>query len=106
MLRASLHLPTYMAQKDYETPTDVRAGPYQSAFETEMNMFEYLTNHPPLGQQFNHHMGGYRMGRPSWMDPDFYPVRERLFQGFDTSSHVALLVDIGGSLGHDLQEFA
>jgi hypothetical protein len=46
-------------------------------------------------------MGGYRQGRPS-----FYPIQENLIAGFDNSSNEAtLLVDIGGSLGHDCKEF-
>lgn len=105
LLPTSLHFPAYLTQTNYATPTEVRSGAFQSAFKTEKNMFEYLTAHPPLGQQFNHHMGGYRLGRPSWMDTGFYPVQERLVQGM-AESDATLLVDIGGSLGHDLQEFA
>jgi hypothetical protein len=71
-----------------------------------MNFFEHLQSKPPHGELFNYHMGGYRQGRPSWMDPGFYPVQERLVEGFDSSnSEAALLVDIGGSIGHDLDEF-
>ncbi|KAJ9661615.1 hypothetical protein H2201_006471 [Coniosporium apollinis] len=36
-------------------------------------------------------MGGYRLGQPSWIDPDFYPVQDLLVKG--------------GNLGHDLEEF-
>jgi hypothetical protein len=39
------------------------------------------------------------------MDPDFYPVRERLVDGLDDAEDAVLLVDIGGGLGHDLAEF-
>ena len=94
-----------MAKTNYATPADVQAGPYQYAFNTKMNMFEYMQAHQPLGKQFNHHMGGYRQGRPSWMDPDFYPVEDRLIKDMENSSDAALIVDVGGSLGHDLQEF-
>lgn len=68
-------------------------------------MFEYLHAHPPMGKQFDHHMGGYRQGRPSWMDSNFYPVEERLIKDMDTNDDAVLLVDIGGGLGHDLTEF-
>lgn len=47
-------------------------------------------------------MGGYHQGRPSWMDPGFYPVQENLVEGFNTET--AMLVDVGGSIGHDLEE--
>ena len=99
------NFPEFMAKTNYATPTDVQAGPYQDAYKTKMNMFEYMTAHPPQGMQFNHHMGGYRQGRPSWMDAGFYPVEDRLIKGMDNYSDAALLVDVGGSIGHDLQEF-
>jgi hypothetical protein len=50
-------------------------------------------------------MGGYRQGRPSWMDDGFFPVQEKLINGFDPTDDGALLVDIGGSFGHDIGEF-
>ncbi|KAJ4308931.1 hypothetical protein N0V94_009154 [Neodidymelliopsis sp. IMI 364377] len=70
----------YMQKTNYATPSTADAGPYQYAFDTNMNMFEYLHEHPPLGKQFDHHMGGYRQGRPSWMDPHFYPVEKELIK--------------------------
>lgn len=103
--RSCSHFPTFMEKTEYAIPNDPDAGPYQDAFETKMNMFQYMMANPPLGMQFNHHMGGYRQGRPSWMDAGFYPVEERLIAGVDKSQDAALLVDIGGSLGHDVAEF-
>jgi hypothetical protein len=94
-----------LEKNNYELTTDITNGPYQYAFGTELDMFRYLDTHPPLGQQFNNHMGGYRQGRPSWMDSNFYPVQEQLIHGMDTSKDAVLLVDIGGGYGHDIQEF-
>jgi hypothetical protein len=62
--------------------------------------------HPPTGPQFNHHMGGYRQGRPFWCDEGFFPVQERLVKGIKTDADSVLIADIGGSIGHDLTEFA
>lgn len=39
------------------------------------------------------------------MDPDFYPVHKRLVLGAETDPGTVFLVDIGGSIGHDLVEF-
>lgn len=52
-------------------------------------------------------MTGYRLGRPSWMDPEVYPVQENLVAGFNMhgAEDPVILVDIGGSYGHDLEEF-
>jgi hypothetical protein len=48
-------------------------------------------------------MSAYRVGKPTWCDSGFYPI-EHLTTGFDSTSNPALLVDVGGGLGHDLQE--
>lgn len=75
----------------------------QLGFNTDLHFFEYLATNPEFPVRFMNHMSAYHQGRPSWMDPGFYPVQERLAAGLDTSA--PLLVDVGGSTGHDLQEF-
>ncbi|ROT36501.1 S-adenosyl-L-methionine-dependent methyltransferase [Sodiomyces alkalinus F11] len=106
LVPAASSLTGYFLKNGYEPPSDPKAGPLQVYCNTEMNYFEYVQANPPWGKYFNHHMGGYRQGRPSWMDDGFFPVQERLIDGADTSSpESALLVDIGGSIGHDLDEF-
>ncbi|KAL6859799.1 hypothetical protein ACO1O0_003823 [Amphichorda felina] len=89
----------------WKTPNSISDGSYQLAYNTELNFFQYLQANNPLGFQFNHHMGGYHQGRPSWMDAGFFPVKERLVEGFDKSEGSAMIVDVGGSYGHDLEEF-
>ncbi|MBE3045883.1 hypothetical protein IMZ48_25740 [Candidatus Bathyarchaeota archaeon] len=93
-------------KKGYQEPTDMSDCSMQHAYSTKDNFFEHLMANPPYGLQFNQHMGGYRQGRPSWMDAGFYPVQERLISGFDDAApDAALLVDVGGGLGHDIDEF-
>ncbi|CAI4213560.1 unnamed protein product [Parascedosporium putredinis] len=105
-LMASLSkFPEYAMKNGYKTPQSISDGSLQYAYNTKLNMFEYLHANPPHGFQFNHHMGGYRQGRPSWMDDGFYPVKERLIDGVEFGEGDALLVDIGGGMGHDLAEF-
>jgi len=62
-----------------------------------------MKEHPKVLQQFNNQMAGYAHGGPMWMDPGFYPVKERLEQGLEAGSDV-LLVDVGGGMGQDLIE--
>ena len=51
-------------------------------------------------------MSGFRQKTASWMDPVFYPVEERLAVGSKTDEQkTVLLVDVGGGIGHDLEEF-
>jgi len=49
-------------------------------------------------------MSAYRSGKPTWCDTGFYPILERLLEGFDHNQSDVLLVDVGGGLGHDLDE--
>lgn len=71
---------------------------------TDIDMFAWQQK-LGYGTHFNNHMGGYRQGRPPWMGPGFFPVKERLIIGADNSLDAPFLVDIGGSTGHDLAQF-
>lgn len=55
---------------------------------------------------FDSFMAAYRAGKANWFDAGFYPVQERLINGFDASISEALLVDVGGGRGHDVVQFA
>ncbi|KAK4456335.1 S-adenosyl-L-methionine-dependent methyltransferase [Cladorrhinum samala] len=99
-------LPSYARQTGYRTPTSMLDGNLQFAHGTKLNMFEWLMANPPAGECFNLHMSGYAHGRPRWVDPGFYPVKERLLDGYVSGgSSSALLVDVGGGLGHDISNF-
>lgn len=39
------------------------------------------------------------------MNVEFFPVRERLVKGAKSEDDAVFIVDIGGSVGHDLAEF-
>ncbi len=65
----------------------------------------YLGEHPELLQCFNNYMAGYRQGKHIWVEPDFYPVAERLGKDVKSDEEAVLLVDVGGGMGHDLEEF-
>lgn len=80
-------------------------GCLQYVYDTKLDMFAHLHAHPPIGPQFDDHMGGYRQGRPSWMTEGYYPVKERLIAGADSSPTAPFLIDIGGGKGQDLDEF-
>ncbi|KAI5921320.1 putative O-methyltransferase [Camillea tinctor] len=96
-------LPEYLKSIKYAHPTDLTNGPFQAAHKTQLPFFAWLDQNPPYLQIFNNYMAAYRAGKPSWVDPGFYPV-DQLGEGFNPSNNEALLVDVGGGLGHDLQE--
>lgn len=98
-------IPAYLASTGYRNPRDQDTTPFQFAFETKMSPWAWATTKPEIAQAFLLHMSGYHRERPSWMDPGFYPLEERLVKGCRKGKREVLLVDVGGGLGHDLEEF-
>ncbi|KAI3554047.1 hypothetical protein CABS01_00577 [Colletotrichum abscissum] len=95
----------FAKKTNYREPNDVFNGPLQYGYNTKLDCFSWLAARHPYEMQFAQHMGAYRQGRPSWMDEGIYPVKHRLLDGFDDSQDNVLLVDVGGSFGHDIDEF-
>jgi hypothetical protein len=58
-------IPRLPQEIHFQTPMKMVDGIYQYAHKTDLNFFQHLQANPPNGEQFNHHMGGYRQGRPS-----------------------------------------
>ncbi|KAK6064543.1 hypothetical protein SCUP515_11731 [Seiridium cupressi] len=81
-------------------------GPFQYAWKTDLPFFPWLQAHPPNLTNFAQFISAYRAGKPSWFDPGFYPVTERIINGFDANYSDVLLCDVGGGRGHDMLGFA
>lgn len=84
-------------------PENPRDGFIQYAHQTKLHVFEYLDSLPPLLRDFHLFMGNTMGAREYWHD--WYDVRGRLLEGFDSSKNQAVLVDIGGGKGHDVKSF-
>jgi hypothetical protein len=98
--------PEYFKKSEYKmliTPSD---GPLQAAHTTDLPFFDWLVATPPHLADFSAFMSAYRAGKANWYDKGFYPVAERLIDGFDKSKNEVLLVDVGGGRGHDVQLFS
>ena len=89
-------------------------GPFQYAFETKLNFWDYIAQRPEDSQTFNTFMEVSRTGRSSWID--WFPIQDRVISGFDrgddevlpSRDHTrknVLLVDVGGGHGQDLRDF-
>ncbi|KAJ5180400.1 Winged helix-turn-helix transcription repressor DNA-binding [Penicillium capsulatum] len=98
-------IPEHAKENNYQSPARASHTPFQKAFQTEKDFFKYIQDEPHTLKQFANHMSTYHQGRPSWMDRNFYPVQERLLDDQKITSTDVLLVDVGGSTGHDLSEF-
>lgn len=74
------------------------------AYKTDKSLFPWVQ---AMGREryLNDYLGGYNLGRLSWVDPSLYPVQERLINGADANPSAPFLVDIGGNIGRDLLRF-
>jgi len=97
-------MPKSLSNSQYKNPDNPTDSAFQLGHDTKEHLFEWLSNRPERLTQFQHHMAGYRTGRPSWMDPGFYPVESNLVEGAKTEDDSIFLVDVGGGKGHDQQE--
>lgn len=93
--------PKFLRESGFAAPKEPKDGFVQYNFQTKLPAFEYLVTQPELLANFNAFMGNTMGNRAYWYD--WYPVQDRILQGVDTSS--ALLVDIAGGRGHDVQAF-
>lgn len=95
-------LPAYLRETGYVSPTDAHDGPLQYTIGTKQHYFDWLSQHPQCQEAFNTVMQlNFRNRGAEWFD--LYPVQDRL-NSVDASQ--ALIVDIGGGVGHDLRAFA
>ncbi|KAI1111585.1 S-adenosyl-L-methionine-dependent methyltransferase [Nemania sp. NC0429] len=105
LIPAFLHAEEWFKTNGYICPTNNLNTPYQIAHKTDLQWFSHLQTDSFWAQEFNDHMHGYMLGRPQWMDEGFYPIKERVFDGFNaTDKDGVLLVDIAGGIGHYTEE--
>ncbi|CAG8075316.1 unnamed protein product [Penicillium nalgiovense] len=97
-----LALPAQLKKDGYTNPSNGKECAFQRGFRTNLHFFEFMKENPEAASQFNNHMSAYHQGRPSWMYVGFYDVPS-LFP--NVTQDDVLVVDVGGSVGHDLSEF-
>lgn len=90
----------YFERNDYKSPDDANHAPFQLAYNTDSHYFEWLSRNPDTQKVFNSVMTQSQQHRGAdWFE--IYPAQERLLASPDQ----ALLVDIGGGVGHDIKAF-
>ncbi|KAK7416603.1 hypothetical protein QQX98_005074 [Neonectria punicea] len=97
------NFPEHFEKAGYKAP-GLTDGPYQSCFNSSLPFFDWLAANPPFVDWFASFMSVYRAGNLDWWA--FYPVTERLAEGFDKDTSDVFVVDVGGGRGHDLGTFA
>ncbi|OQE00169.1 hypothetical protein PENVUL_c057G08137 [Penicillium vulpinum] len=100
----TLRFHEFSRKRGWMNPTRSQDTSLMHAYGTDKNLFSWVHD-LGYGEQLNDYLGGYNLGRPLWMDPGVYPVKERLIDEADPSPDAPFLVDIGGNVGHDLERF-
>ena len=111
MFRYDFGLPTlvnsfeYYKSVGFRCPVDYRDTPFQRAFNTDLGFYEYLAQQPGASKNFHTYMSVLQARSPRWVD--WFPVQERIIDGFDPSQSGSdvLLIDIGGGEGHYIRAF-
>ncbi|KAF2184635.1 sterigmatocystin 8-O-methyltransferase [Zopfia rhizophila CBS 207.26] len=103
LVSSAIKAPKFLRETGYKAPTEPTDGFVQYANQTKYDIFDYLASMPSLFQDFNLFMGNTMGSRAYWCD--WYDVKGRVLDGFDESKGPALLVDVAGGNGHDLQIF-
>ena len=95
----------YFQANGYKNPTDSSNTPFQMAFGTKLNYFEYLAQDGKKFKDFDAFMTLNRNSKPHWTE--YYPVRERIIDEYleSKAEDAVFMVDVGGGLGHDLGYF-
>ncbi|KAK5129289.1 hypothetical protein LTR08_003619 [Meristemomyces frigidus] len=100
--KAVFCLPAYLAQIQHQDLPSA-PGAWRLAFGNGTDFFSYIAHDERLMDQFHNMMAVQRFRRPDWFD--VYHVQENMVARYDASISNVMLVDIGGSRGHELQKF-
>ncbi|KAG6000380.1 hypothetical protein E4U21_005543 [Claviceps maximensis] len=96
-------LPSFLRHTGYENPTDVAAGNWQFGPGTSRGFFEDLSTRPERTSHFHDAMKCHsQYNLAPW--PEIYPTDTIVLAGRSKPER-KLVVDVGGSRGHDLEKF-
>ncbi|KAJ0424828.1 S-adenosyl-L-methionine-dependent methyltransferase [Aspergillus carlsbadensis] len=103
-LQSSAKIFAYLEERGYKDPEDAYDAPFQLAYNTKDHYFDWLKENPEVQKAFNTVMTISQEFRgEDWFE--MFPVAEKLKLNASESSERALLVDIGGGVGHDIKAF-
>lgn len=101
--RSLANLPRYLERTKF-AHVDGTPGPFQDVNNTSDGMFPYLMKNPEMMSNFNAFMSGSLELRPDWFKS--FPVEDIVLKNAKADDpQAALLVDVGGGEGHDIEAF-
>ncbi|KAI0129229.1 S-adenosyl-L-methionine-dependent methyltransferase [Hypoxylon sp. NC0597] len=94
-------MPSFLKKTGYKNPTDATNGVIQHLQGSGTSFFQYIVSDSIRNKEFADAMGSYsKRNTTAWLD--VFPT-DTLLQ--DAKLDRPLVVDVGGSKGHDLEEF-
>lgn len=96
---AAVHIPAFLTKTGFKNPEGAM-GCFQSAFNTDLQMFPWLMQNPEQMGYFNDLMEGQRLTRIEWFD---VAPAETVLLDTKVDNGSPLIVDIGGNRGTDLE---
>lgn len=93
------NLPFFLADTAYKNPEDLSKSNWQHMNKADPNFFQWLESNSSISQDFGQVMMAYSASKPTLTE--VYPI-ENLLTGWKKGA--PLLVDVGGSHGHDIEK--
>ncbi|KAJ5609365.1 hypothetical protein N7528_009932 [Penicillium herquei] len=96
-------LPEFFRATQFQNPPEANNGPLQYGNKNKDSMWDLMSKNPQFNDDFNAFMEASAGDRGYWVD--WFPVQERLLDGFTGGAEDVLLVDMAGGRGQDLKAF-
>jgi hypothetical protein len=98
------HFSYFLKDRNFRNPTDKDDSPWMYSYDTDLHYFKWIEQPGREDRHvaFGRHMSFKDMGK-KWYDPSNTNVQE-IFD-HPTDPKAVLMVDVGGSIGHDLVGF-
>ncbi|KAJ5735309.1 S-adenosyl-L-methionine-dependent methyltransferase [Penicillium malachiteum] len=97
---AIVKTPDFLRETNYQNPEDHSAGPIQYTYNVKMTTFEWLARDVAVHERFHNYVQGVRESRPFWVD--WFPVQERILNGYTGAPSDPLIVDMACGSGRDM----
>ncbi|KAJ5723589.1 O-methyltransferase [Penicillium malachiteum] len=88
-------LPEFFRATQFQNPPEANNGPLQYGNKNKDSMWDLMSKNPQFNDDFNAFMEASAGDRGYWVD--WFPVQERLLDGFTGGEEDVLLVDIAGA---------
>lgn len=95
--------PKYFRERGFQTPLESNKGLFQYVEKSEESIWNLIAKNRDRVDDFQLHMAGRRAEQLKWID--WFPIQERIVEGFEDGEGSVLMVDVAGGRGHDLTEF-